>query len=55
MTEIKTLKIEIRRDVFKFCAVDNHKTKKGKSYDIIYKAETANQLTKFMIEKGIWN
>lgn len=54
VTEIKVEKIEIRREVFRFCAIDNHVKKKGRTYDIIYKARTSGPVTRFMIEKGIW-
>ena len=55
MTEIKAKKLEIRKGVIRFCAVDNHKQKHGDpAYQIIYKAKTEHKLISFMIEKGIW-
>lgn len=53
MTEIQSKIIEFQRGI-RFCAVDNHNHKNGKTYDIIYVAKTQRQLNSYMIEKGIW-
>lgn len=53
MTEIESQKIEIRKGVFRFCAVDNHNHKKGKTYTIIFRAITARELNDYLVEKGV--
>lgn len=52
MTEIVAEVIEFKSGV-RFCAVDNHRRKIGKSFDILYSASTKNELDKYFIEKGI--
>ena len=54
MTEIIGEIVYINTQKFYYCAVDNHRTKKGRSYAIIYKAPDEAALSKYMREKGIW-
>ena len=52
MTEIATKVIEFKKGI-RFCAVDNHNHKTGKTYDVIYSAKTPQQLYAYLIQKGI--
>lgn len=53
MTEIQAVEMEENGKTV-YCAVDNHNLKRGKTFQVIYKAKNLRQLEAFMIQKGIY-